>query len=135
MPGISFQKIVGDCELLAANLRPHLTEMPHLQDESAALDALIVRSKELGNEQQVLTGRLREITRLRQEAEVESRDMRGRIAAVLRGKLGFKSESLIGFGIAPRKRFRKKAEKPPSTTTDPADPVTVALTGGPELDG
>ena len=41
--------------------------MPLLREESDALDALITRAKSLGNEQEVLTGRLREITRLRQE--------------------------------------------------------------------
>ncbi|HEV2852484.1 MAG TPA: hypothetical protein VHC97_06745 [Thermoanaerobaculia bacterium] len=127
MPSISFQKIVGDCELLSTNLKPHLTEMPLLQEESDALDALIAKAKALGHEQEVLTGRLREITRLRREAQVESQDMRSRIAALLRGKLGFANESLIGFGVTPRKRVRKKAEqklKPPPAA--PAGPVPPA---------
>lgn len=115
MPGITFQKIVGDCELLSSNLKPLLTEMPLLQEESNALDALIVKSKALGNEQEVLTGRLREITRLRQEAQRESHDMRSRVAALLRGKLGFKNETLLGFGVPPRKRVRKTAEKKKAT--------------------
>ena len=122
MPGSTFQKIIGDCELLSSNLKPHLPEMPLLQEESDALDALIIRAKSLGNEQEVLTGRLREITRLRQEAQRESNDMRSRVAALLRGKLGFKNETLLGFGVPPRKR-RKKAEKkvtPPSGPTAPA---------------
>ena len=122
MPGSTFQKIIGDCELLSSNLKPHLPEMPLLQEESDALDALIIRAKSLGNEQEVLTGRLREITRLRQEAQRESNEMRSRVAALLRGKLGFKNETLLGFGVPPRKR-RKKAEKkvaPPPAPTDPA---------------
>ena len=124
MPGITFQKIVGDCELLSSNLKPLLAEMPLLQEESDALDALVLRAKSLGNEQEVLTGRLREITRLRQEAQRESHDMRSRVAALLRGKLGFKSEALIGFGVPPRKRFRKKPE--PQETPQPTP------TGNPE---
>ena len=119
MATTSFQKIVGDCELLTSNLRPLLTEMPLLQEESDALEALIARAKSLGNEQKVLTGRLREITRLRQEAQRESNDMRSRIAALLRGKLGFQNESLLGFGVPPRKRSRKKSVTPQPTPTEP----------------
>ena len=110
MPGISFQKIVTDCELLNSTLKPQLTEMPHLQDESTGLDALIVEAKTLSNEQEVLRGRLREITRLRRETELRSQDLRSRIAAQLRGKLGFTNENLLGYGITPRKRVRKKPE-------------------------
>lgn len=136
MPSTSFQKIVGDCELLSSNLKPHLTEMPLLQEESDALDTLIAQAKALGNEQEVLTGRLREITRLRREAQLESQDMRSRLAALLRGKLGFTNEGLIGFGVPPRKRVRKKAEKklkpPQSPTADPAAPATPAKTASPE---
>ena len=123
MPGITFQKIVGDCELLSSNLKPLLTEMPLLQEESNTLDALIAKAKSLGNEQQVLTGRLREITRLRIEAQRESLLMRGRVAALLRGKLGFENENLLGFGVPPRKRTRKKPElkvtPPPAPASSP----------------
>ena len=113
MPGQSFQKIVSFCELLNATLKPQLTEMPHLQDESAELDALVAQAKSLSNEQEVLRGRLREITRLRREAELHGQDLRSRIAAQLRGKMGFANENLLGFGIPPRKRTRKKPEKQP----------------------
>lgn len=136
MPSISFQKIVGDCELLSSNLKPHLPEMPLLQEESDALGALIEKAKALGNEQEVLTGRLREITRLRREAQLESQDMRSRLASLLRGKLGFTNENLLGFGVPPRKRVRKKTGnevKPPQPTpADPGAPATPAKTVGPE---
>lgn len=125
MPGISFQKIVTDCELLNSTLKPQLPEMPHLQDESTGLDTLIVEAKTLSNEQEVLRGRLREITRLRREAELRSQDLRSRIVAQLRGKLGFNNENLLGYGIAPRKRVRKKSEKKkaPGATPAPQNPA------------
>lgn len=125
MPGISFQTIVTDCELLNSTLKPQLTEMPHLQEESADLDTLVENAKTLSNEQQVLRGRLREITRLRRETELRSQELRSRIAAQLRGKLGFKNENLLGFGITPQKRVRKKPEKKPaSSPPPPLDPET-----------
>lgn len=131
MPGISFQKIVTDCELLNTTLKPQLPEMPHLQDESTGLDTLIVEAKALLNEQEVLRGRLREITRLRREAELRSQDLRSRIAAQLRGKLGFTNENLLGYGIAPRKRVRKKPEtkKAPGATPAPQSPAPAPAAG------
>ena len=133
MPGISFRKIVSSCELLNANLKPQLKDMPHLQDESEQLDALITRVKSLDNEQQVLVGRMRELTRLRRESELEGQDLRSRVAAQLRGKLGFKNETLLGFGIPPRKKSRKAKQAaapatPPTVTgTPPPAPHTPAV--------
>lgn len=120
MPGVSFQTIVANCELLNSTLKPRLPELPHLQEESESLDTLVGEAKMLSNEQQVLRGRLREITRLRREAELRSQDLRSRIVAQLRGKLGFKNENLLGFGITPQKRVRKKPEKKPASGTVPA---------------
>ncbi|HEX3553512.1 MAG TPA: hypothetical protein VIA62_09815 [Thermoanaerobaculia bacterium] len=138
MPGISFRKIVSFCELLSANLKPLLKDMPHLQDESIQLDTLITRAKSLDNEQQVTVGRLREITRLRRESELEGQDLRSRVAAQLRGKLGFKNETLLGFGIPLRKQSRKAkqtpAPTPPPATTGTPPPTSqkpaVASTDG-----
>jgi hypothetical protein len=129
MPGQSFQKIVSYCELLNSTLKPQLTDMPHLQDESTELDALIAQAKSLDNEQQVLRGRLREITRLRREAELHGQDLRSRIAAQIRGKIGFANENLLGFGIPPRKRTRKKpgsSQEPPPTPAPTPTPVVKA---------
>jgi len=50
--------------------------------------------------------------RLRREAETRGQDLRSRVAAQLRGKLGFKSEQLLKFGIPPRRKRRKPEEKP-----------------------
>ena len=126
MPGISFRKIVSFCELLNSNLKTHLADMPHLQEESVGLDALVTQAKALDNEQQLLKGRLGELTRLRREAELRGQDLRSRVAAQLRGKLGFKNENLLGFGIPPRKRVRKKPEKTADPKPVPGDPVPRA---------
>jgi hypothetical protein len=126
MPGISFRKIVSFCELLNSNLKTHLADMPHLQEESAGLDALVTQAKSLDNEQQLLRGRLSEITRLRREAELQGRDLRSRVVAQLQGKLGFKNENLLGFGIPPRKRGRKKQGDLKPVPGDPLSPAKVA---------
>jgi hypothetical protein len=79
----------------------------------------------------VLRGRLQEITRLRREAELRSQDLRSRIVAQLRGKLGFKNENLLGYGINPRKKVRKKLEKKkaPGATPAPQAPAPASEAG------
>jgi len=131
MPGLSFRKIVSMSELLNATLKPQLTEMPHLKPESDDLDKLLEDVKSLDQEQQTLRGRLAEITRLRKEAEQRGTDLRSRVVAQVRGKLGFTNENLLAFGIQPRKRPRKKPtqqETPPPVET-PAPEVKTTSQG------
>ncbi len=130
MPGLSYQKIVTFCELLSAKLKPLLGEMPHLRDESESLDGMIVELKDLSHEQEDLKARLREMTRLRREAEQRSQELRSRIVAQLRGKLGFTNEQLIAFGIIPRKPRRRRAAQTPEEKpgTDPKPSAAGAPT-------
>ena len=130
MPGIVYQKTVAYCELLSTTLKPQLEDLPHLKDESESLDTLIVELKDLDSQQQALRARLREIIRLRQEAERRGRSLRSRIAAQLQGKLGFTNENLLAFGITPRKPGRRRTATPATTTKkdaaqDPAAPATT----------
>jgi hypothetical protein len=108
MPTLSFQKIVVLADLLNETLKPKLAEMPHLAQESADIDGLLTEVKSLDREQETLTGRLREIVRLRRAAEKRGYELRSRVAAQIQGKLGFTNENLRAFGITPRKVERKK---------------------------
>jgi hypothetical protein len=135
MPGQSFQRIITQSELLNANLKPQLTDMPHLKQDSDDLDGIITSAKSLAQEQQTLRGRLREITRLRKEAETSTNTLRSRVVAQLQGKLGFTNENLLSYGVAPRKRNRKKAAKPepqpPAVTPPPPAHGTTAPSAAP----
>lgn len=126
MPGLSYQKTVAFCELLSSTLKPQLEEMPHLRGESESLDGLIFELKGLDSQQQVLKGRLQEITRLRQEAERRGQALRSRIAAQLQGKLGFTNENLLSFGISPRKPGRRRGESPAAAAKKDAAKDTPA---------
>lgn len=125
MPGVSFQKIVSMAELLNATLKERLTEMPHLKGESDELEQFLGEVKGLSQEQETLRGRLREIVRLRQEAERHGAELHSRVAAQLKGKLGFTNENLMAYGITPRKRERKKPEKhrAPEAKHEAAEPA------------
>lgn len=111
MPGISFARIVSDCELMKAALEPLLSEMPHLAAEHDELGAFLIRARDLGLQQEDLKGQLRQVTRLRRELERQGQDLHSRVAAQLRGKLGFKNETLLRFGVLPR-RQRRRPEDP-----------------------
>jgi len=125
MPTLSFQKIVTMADLLNETLKAKLAEMPHLTQESADIDSLLTEVKGLDREQETLTGRLREIVRLRRAAEKRGYELRSRVAAQIQGKLGFTNENLRAFGITPRKVERKKpGEKkkvPPAVVSTASD--------------
>lgn len=127
MAGITFAKVVTDCELVKASLEPLLTEMPHLAPEHTELVSFLDDVRSLNARQKELTGQLRQTTRLRREAEVRGQDLRSRVAAQLRGKLGFKNEQLLKFGVPPRrKRVRRSSSETPATasTPEPKTPET-----------
>jgi len=126
MPTLSFQKIVSMAELLNLALKPRLAEWPFLQGESADIDEILVEAKELDQEHESLKGRLQELLRLRRDAERRTLDLRSRVAAQLRGKLGFTNETLLAFGIPPRKRPRRSPtpQEPPSEVAQDAAPET-----------
>jgi chromosome segregation ATPase len=132
MAGLAFARTVSDCELLKGALEPLLGELPHLNAENAELETFLSEVKSLNQRQQDLTAQLRQVNRLRKEAELRGQDLRGRIAAQLRGKLGFKNESLLKFGIPPRRKRerRKKEETPPveKPTATAEEPPTTQKT-------
>jgi hypothetical protein len=123
MPGITFAKTMSDCQLMRSALEPLLKDMPHLQVEYDELGSFLDGSLGLIRQQEDLKGQLRQITRRRREAEQQGQDLYSRVAAQLRGKLGFKNEVLLSFGVPPRRRrVRRSPEaKPPAETPPPAD--------------
>ena len=125
MAGKTLAKNIADWELLDAALKPHLTDMPFINDKAQELQALIAEAKGLDVKQQDLRGALQETVRLRKELEKRGKDARGRIGAFLKGNLGFDNQTLLGFGIQPRRPRRKKTPAPTPTPTPPPTPPPV----------
>jgi hypothetical protein len=113
---------VTNWQLLIGNLEPHVAEMAQVQPLAAQLEALVTEVQGIDKEQEISRGKLRELTRRRQQFERQGESLRSRIGAMLRGQFGFTSEQLIQFGFAPRPLVirRKKAESPPATAPTPA---------------
>ena len=110
-----FGRTITSWRLLLENLKPHLADMPHLQALVDELEALVAEAERLDGEQEIARGKLRELIRLRRDAEKKGEGVRRRVGSHLRGTFGFTSEQLIQFGLNPRpsrNRSRKPAEPP-----------------------
>jgi hypothetical protein len=109
MATFTLAKLIADWELLNTALQPHLTDLPFLKDKAVDLEALIAEAKGMDSRQQDLRGALQETVRQRQELEKRGKDLHLRVAALLRGSFGFDNQTLLGFGVKPRRPRRKKA--------------------------
>jgi len=127
MAGLSFARIVANCELVRLNLEPMLAQNPLLVPRHEELVAYLEEAKAVLARQSDLRGLKQEATRLRQEAVAKGQDLFGRLAALLRSELGFKNEQLLRFGISPRRRARrsrKEGPAPPNGTPPAPTPAT-----------
>ncbi|MEP7012404.1 MAG: hypothetical protein ABJC13_18950 [Acidobacteriota bacterium] len=109
MTTATFAENIRRMELLVANLTPVLEEVPQGRDKHTALDGLLVRAKQLDDEEEQLLGRLRETTAQRRELTAEGARIRRELGAILQAHFGFDNEKLIQFGIRPQARTKKKA--------------------------
>jgi hypothetical protein len=109
MATFTLAKLISDWELLNTALQPHLTDMPYLKDKVTELEGLIAEAKGMDIKQQDLRGSLQETVRQRQDLEKRGKDLHLRLAAMLRGNLGFDNQTLLGFGLKPRRPRKKKA--------------------------
>lgn len=128
MAGITFSKRVTHWDHTAGAVRSKSDEMPEAIPMLESLEKLVGDARALLREQEELRGRLRKTVRLRQEMEAEGEEMKNRLAAYLQARLGFKDETLIGFGVPFRTRRRRTTKKkkpeaaapPAGSTTPPA---------------
>ncbi len=116
MATVTLAKLISDWELLNAALQPHLTDMPFLKDKATELTGLIADAKGMDTRQQDLRGSLQETVRQRQDLEKKGKVLQSQLAALLRGTLGFDNQTLLGFGVKPRRPRKKKA---PADTPQP----------------
>jgi hypothetical protein len=118
----TFAKRIVEWELLIVNLRPHLGELPFLQDIVTEMESLITTAKTLDSQQEVARGVLQGAVQQRQGVERQGEALRRRVGAHLRGNYGFTSNDLVKFGLRPRKTGpRARAVKKP--VTPPAAPA------------
>ena len=121
----TFGDKLANWKLIATNVEPRLAEMTHLQPLHAALLALVAEAEAMEAEQETIRGRLRTLSKLRADISRRGEGLRSRVAAHLRGSLGFTSNELIQFGLLPLKTegrarpVRKKKEPAEAPTASP----------------
>ena len=116
----TFAKKITEWELINTNIKPHLQEMPYLQEIVTALDALIAEGKSLDSQQEAARSQLQDLVHRRQELEKQGQSLRSRAASHLRGSFGLTSDDLVRFGVRPLKagsRGPRKA-KPAALTQE-----------------
>jgi hypothetical protein len=113
---VVFAKRTNTWELLNANLKPHLAEMPYLQDIVTELDGLITQGKSLDLAQEVARGQFQDAVHKRQVLEKQGESLRRRVESHLKGSFGFTSDDLVKFGVRPRKSGPRgpRQPKPPA---------------------
>ena len=119
-----FARKITEWELLSANIKPHLAEMPFLQGLVDEFDALIARAKVLDREQELARGRLQDVVHQRQEVENQGERLRARASALLKGSFGFGSDDLVQFGVRPVKGVRGPRKAKPAETPAGPPPTT-----------
>jgi len=117
----TFAKKITEWELLNTSVKPHLQEMPYLQEIVTALEALIAEAKGLDSDQEAARGQWQDAVHRRQVVEKQGEALRRRAASHLRGVFGFTSDELVRFGVRPRKTGPRGPRKAKSPAAAPAE--------------
>jgi hypothetical protein len=115
-----FAKKITGWELMSANLKPKLAEMPHLEEIVTAIDELIAEAKGLDSEQELARSQLQDVVHRRQDVEKRGEALRRRAASHLKGSFGFSSDELVKYGLRPQPTGPRKRKAPAETPTAPA---------------
>lgn len=126
--GNSLSERFSRWQVLASNLR-EVGVQPHVAEELAELDGLLAQARVLQNQQEHFRAQAREATAQLEAIAGQGDKVRGRMGALLQGKLGFSNDALIRFGFKPRRTPRRKSKKAPpvppvqSTPAQPSAPA------------
>jgi hypothetical protein len=113
-------------EVLNANLKRHLEEMPDLKPKQVEFEALMNQDLALAAQHSQLTGTARSLSLERRELARKGNQLRNIFVAALRHSLGPDNQQLKEFGIKPRVFRRKKQEEEPKPAPTAAAASTLA---------
>ena len=127
----SFAGIMQDWENLLAALKERAELLPTLEAESIALEKTLAEARLLKVQQESQKAGRQELTQRIKTVVAHGSEVAIAIRAVAKGKVGFRNERLVHFGVSPfRKRVRKPVVvvKPPDEepTDEPTEPEAKA---------
>lgn len=120
--GESFAQRMARWEVLVEHVREDAAALPYLETEVAELERLLSQARQVGLRQETLRAGKQGATVELQEIGRQADILRGRMRAILSGKLGFTEQGLRRYGITPRRVPRRQPRvvepetKPPSPT-------------------
>ncbi|HZF10259.1 MAG TPA: hypothetical protein VFE33_15830 [Thermoanaerobaculia bacterium] len=118
----------GRWEVLLNNLRPSLSDMPHIADDFKALEALLPQARALQTQREDLRSQASVLSKNVAQALKEGDKIRARMGSTLKGKFGFTDATLSKYGFRPVTGRRRKSpdSTPPPTVEAQAKPVAAA---------
>ena len=96
-----FNTLIGSGQVLVDNLAPHLTDIPQLAADHAALSTALSQARDLEGRQETMKGQLRELNDQRNQAAKQAAGLRRKLTASLKGALGPDAMKLLEFGVKP----------------------------------
>lgn len=128
MAGKSFGDFVRRWEMFNNALKPKLPDLPHLAQDQADFESLITEVKALDDQQKKLRGSLQDMTQQRRATYLKGLDLHDRLASQLKGTLGPRNQTLVGFGLKPKKTPKSRKTETPGTPqpTPPPAPHPAA---------
>jgi hypothetical protein len=125
--GQSYAEKFSRWELLVTNSKLDAQQRPHLAEDLASLESLLMQVRSIESRQEDLRSQARALNADLRKVAAQGEKLRSRLGASMQGLLGFDSDELLKFGFKPRKppvRKRKPAPEP----EDPAPGTTPPTT-------
>lgn len=109
-----FNTLIGSGQVLYDNLAPHLTDIPQLAADHAALGNALAQARDLEGQQETAKGHLRDLNVRRKKQADETADLRRRLTTGLQSALGPDNTALLEFGIRPRRTTQRRRSLTPA---------------------
>lgn len=110
MPKDALSDVLQSWDLLAGNLKKHTEAPPLLLDLGSELQEIREETLRLTAEHKKLQAQTQITSRRIQESIQKGKSLERRLRSHLKGVYGHKAETLIQFGIQPRRDPRRKKE-------------------------
>jgi hypothetical protein len=129
MPQTSFADIVTNWEQLLTKVTANATDLGFLDDNHAALTAILQAVKDANARQSNFKAQFQQATRDLEQSLHQGRDLATRLRNGIRTRYGLKAEKLADFNLKPRRPGQKTkktlpASPNPAPAPTPPPPVT-----------
>jgi len=127
--GFSFAERLSRSAVMVTNVRENLSEVPHLTDDVTELERMLGKGRVFESRQDDLRSQAQDNTKKMKVLISQMDKLRSRLAAGLKSKYGFTSETLLKFGVKvhrlPRRKAAAKTVPPPTPVPSPTISATT----------